>query len=153
MKRALPIVAIAISALVVVATFFHIKNAPFALDSGSYGVSEIQTINLDDLQTLIDEQKSFGLFISQPACQASADLAKHLAEFTDAHSLKFYEISFSVIKDSDIIPELKFYPSFAIFHDGKVVDFLEANSDADAPAYTSANGFEQWFTKYVKLEV
>jgi len=154
MKRTLLIiVTVFVSALIVIATFFHLRSAPFALDAEYYNTAEIQSISLDELQTLIAERKSFGLFISQPACQASADLAKYLQEFVDARSLKIYEISFSTIKDSDIIPDLKFYPSFAIFRDGEVVDFLEANSDDDATAYTSTDGFINWFSEYVKLDI
>ena len=154
MKRwLLGIFAVVISVGVIVTASFYIKHARFALDSEYYGAAEIQTITLDELQTLIDEQKTFGLFVSQPSCQASADLEKHLSEFLDAHPLKFYEISFSTLKDSHIIPELRFYPSFVTFRDGKVIDFLEANSDEDADAYISADGFTNWFSDYVKLHI
>lgn len=147
------VVMIISTGVVFLSVLLYAKNARFALSSEYYGVGEIQTITTDELQTLIDEQKSFGLFVSQPACQASADLEKHLREFLDVHLLKFYEISFSALKDSDIISGLHFYPSFAIFRDGKVIDFLEADSDADASAYTSVDGFTDWFSSYVKLSI
>lgn len=155
MKRRLIIITVIIVAVICVgvATFLGTKNSPFALDAESYDAAQLQTIDLAELQSLIANQKSFGLFVSQPSCQASVDLQQHLDEFTTSHSLRFYEISFSNLKDSDIITELRFYPSFAIFHNGKVVDFLEANSDVDAPAYTSVDGFTDWFTKYVKLRI
>lgn len=151
--KALTIFAIIISLGAIGLVFFHIQNSQFALSPEYYGTSEIETISLDDLQTLIGDRKSFGLFVSQPACQASADFERHLDEFLTAQPLKFYEISFSTLKDSQVIPDLHFYPSFVIFHDGKVVDFLEANSDEDAAAYTSADGFSDWFTHYVKTSI
>lgn len=152
-RRILGIVAVIISTLVVIMAVFYAQNAHFTLEPEYYGAAEIQTLELSDLQALIDEQKSFGLFVSQPSCQASADLEKYLNEFLSAHPLKFYEISFSTLKDSEIIPDLRFYPSFVIFHGGKVVDFLEANSDEDADAYTSADGFTNWFANYVELHI
>lgn len=154
MKRhILAIVAIIITALVIVAAIFHVKNARFALSSEYYGVSEIQAIDSTTLNQLISDHKSFGLFVSQPSCQASADLEKYLNDFINVHQMKFYEISFSALKDDNIIPDLRFYPSFVIFHDGKVVDFLEADSDEDAAAYTSVAGFEEWFSGYAQLAI
>lgn len=152
-RRFLGIVAVVISTLVVVIAVFYAKNARFTLEPEYYGTAEIQTIEIGELQTLADEQKSFGLFVSQPSCQASADLEKYLNEFLNTHPLKFYEISFSTLKGSDIVPDLRFYPSFVIFRDGKVVDFLEANSDEDADAYTSPDGFTNWFSNYVELHI
>lgn len=152
-SRVLTVSTIIISTLVVAIAIFRIANARFSLDSEYYGVSELQNIDTSTLNQLIQDQKSFGLFVSQPSCQASADLAKNLQEFTDTHRLKFYEISFSTLKDSNIIPDLRFYPSFVIFHDGKVVDFLAADSDEDSAAYTSVAGFESWFAEYAQLDI
>lgn len=156
MKNRRSLIIITISLVVILVAFVVImltRTHKFTLSPEYYGAAEVQNINIDELQSLIDGQKSFGLFISQPACQASADLGKYLQEFADTHSLKFYEISFSTIKDSNIIPDLKFYPSFAIFHNGRVVNFLEADSDEDAAAYTSVDGFEDWFSGYVELSI
>lgn len=156
MKNRRSLIIIAVSFVIILAAFVIImltRSHKFALSSEYYGAAGVQDINIDKLQSLIDEQKSFGLFISQPACQASADLKKNLDVFLEAYPLKFYEISFSTIKDSNIIPDLKFYPSFAIFHNGRVVDFLEADSDEDAAAYTSVDGFEDWFSGYVEFSI
>ncbi len=156
MKTRRNFIIIAVSFAVILVAFAIImltRSYKFALSSEYYGSAEVQDININELQSLIDGQKSFGLFISQPTCQASADLEKNLDVFLEAYPLKFYEISFSTIKDDNIIPDLKFYPSFAIFHNGRVVDFLEADSDEDAAAYTSVDGFKDWFSGYVELSI
>lgn len=156
MKNRRSLIIIVVSFVVILVAFVIImltRSHKFALSSEYYGTAEVQDTNTDELQSFIDGQKSFGLFISQPACQASADLEKNLDVFLEAYPLKFYEISFSTIKDGDIVPDLKFYPSFAIFYNGRVVDFLEADSDEDAAAYTSVDGFEDWFSGYVELSI
>ena len=154
MKRhILAITAIIITILVVVVAIFHIQTSRFALDSEYYGVSDIQTIDVETLNQLINGRKTFGLFVSQPSCQASVDLEKYLQDFTKTYQVKFYEISFSALKDNNMIPGLRFYPSFVIFHDGEVVDFLEADSDEDATAYTSTDGFKDWFTEHAQLDI
>lgn len=154
MKRyVIAIIIIVFSVAVSLFTFLYLQKAPFTLSPEYYGTAEIQTIDINDLHRLIKDQESFGLFISQPSCQASADLEKHLNDFTNTYSIKIYEINFSALKDSNIIPDLRFYPSFAIFRTGNLVDFLEANSNEDASAYTSSDGFTSWFTQYIKLHV
>lgn len=154
MKRhILAATAIVVTIFVVTIAVFRAKTVRLSLDAEYYGISDIQSIDSDVLNQLIQDKKSFGLFISQPSCQASEDFEQYLADFTETYNLKFYKINFSNLKDSNIIPELRFYPSFAIFYEGEVVDFLAADSDEDAAAYTSVDGFKDWFTKYVKLEV
>lgn len=154
MKRGILFTIIVILSVGIIAAIVYCLNtANFALSPEYYGVAEIEPLDLGTLQTLIDEEKSFGLFVSQPACQASADLEQYIEEFQETHPLKFYEISFSSIKDAGIIPGLRFYPSFVLFHDGEVVDFLEANSDEDASAYTSTIGFTNWFIQYAKVDI
>lgn len=150
-RRILIVLAILLTLFVVLVVLFRVKHAQFTLDPEYYGISDIQTIDAATLNQLISDQKSFGLFVSQPSCQASTDLAKYLNAFTDTYQIKFYEISFSTLRDHNIVPDLRFYPSFVLFRDGEVVDFLEADSDEDTPAYTSADGFVAWFSEYIKL--
>lgn len=145
-------VPLALIALAVVAAVAFLR-APFALSPENYTTAALEPIDLDQLNQLISEEKSFGLFISQAGCQASNDLRQHLETFTTSHTLKFYEISFSALKDQGIIPDLKFYPSFALFRRGQVVDFLEADSNEGSPAYSSVAGFSDWFTHYAKLDI
>ncbi len=150
-KLAVIIPTIFVVVLAAACAFFILRPTSFRLDEEYYSEDMIQPISATDLQRLIDKKSSFAVFVSQPACRTSDDLKKHIQSFTAEHSLKFYEIAFSELKTLPVADAVRFYPSFLIFEKGKLVDFLEADSDEDAPAYTSLDGFQAWFTKRVAL--
>ena len=61
-------------------------------------------------------------------------------------------IAFSDIKDTSIGDDIKYYPSFAIFNKGTMVDYLDAESSEDLNYYNSLSDFKDWFTSYVNLK-
>lgn len=121
------------------------------LSSEYYTQAEIKNISIDKLRTLVSEQKSFAVFVSQPDCRTADDLRRILGEFTEQYQLTVYEIAFSELKQSDLAPDVKYYPSFIIFRAGKVKAFLHADSTEDSAAYNSFEGFSDWFQKHAKL--
>lgn len=154
MKNKLPIIlSVALVAVVVAVCVFlsFAKPVPFRLDESYYNDAAIETIPADNLQRLVNDRASFAVFVSQPSCRTSADFEKILQSFIAEHPVHFYEIAFSDLKNLPFAEDVRFYPSFLIFKDGKLVDFLEADSDDDASAYTSLDGFTTWFTKQVLL--
>lgn len=152
-NKLLVILPTALIALVaaVCAVLFLTHPAPFRLDETDYGNAALEPISAERLQQLVDEKASFAVFVSQPSCRASADFEKVLQSFVAEHSMRFYEIAFSDLKDLSFAKDIRFYPSFLIFKKGKLIDFLEADNDEDASAYTSLDGFMTWFTKQVVL--
>lgn len=135
----------------VCAIIFTLQPASFRLDDRYYDDAALETISADDLQRLVDEKSSFAVFVSQPSCRTSADFEKILQSFIVEHPLHLYEIAFSDLKTLPVADEVRFYPSFLIFKNGKLVNFLEADSNDDASAYTSLDGFITWFTQQVIL--
>ncbi len=112
----------------------------------------IQTISADKLKDLIESKHNFGLFVSQPNCVTATNLRKILLDLSEKHSVTFFEIPFSELRSSGLASAVRFYPSFIVYRDGEIVDFLDANDSADTAAYTTADGFYDWLTKYVRLE-
>lgn len=153
MKR-LAIIIASISVLVVCLAGFLIfhQHSAFRLDPEYYGAAEIAEITIDQLRALIDGEKSFAVFAHQPGCQTSAELAQIVQDFSDQNSLKVYQTNFSDLKSSGLVPGLRFYPTFVIFHAGEVADFLMADSDEDVAAFTSLEGFTEWFSGYAQLK-
>lgn len=146
----LPVTIVAILAIAC-AIFFTTRSNAFRLDDQYYGSASIEPVSVSTLQQLVDQKSSFAVFVSQPSCRASAELENILQSFTEQHQIHFYEIAFSDLKSLSFAEEVRFYPSFLIFKNGQLVDFLEADNDEDAAAYTSVDGFETWFTKNVIL--
>lgn len=128
---------------------FRKKTSTFSLDEKYYGSNEIKEIEVSELSSLTENKESFGVFIYQPMCATSADFEQVLHDFQEKYAVSFYKIAFSKVKDD--LEFLEYYPSFIIYQDGKMVDFLEADKDDDVDYYLSVEGFEEWLTKYVEL--
>lgn len=123
----------------------------FYLEDSYYETNNMTEIKIDELNQLIDDKKSFAVFIYQPMCVTSSDFENILSEYLEENHISIYKIAFSNIKNTDIGKSVKYYPSFIIYNKGRMIDFLEANKDEDVDFYTSKEGFEKWFTSYIKI--
>lgn len=128
------------------------KVEPFLLNDKYYGKKNITEIDYQNLRNLIKNKENFAIFVYQPMCITSSDFEEVLNQFLEENPLNIYKIPFSSIKDTDIGEKIKYYPSFIIYKDGKIVDYLEANKDEDVKYYSSKDEFKDWFTRYVRLK-
>lgn len=129
----------------------YIKKT-FFLENKYYGSKSVNEIKINDLNKLIDNKESFAVFVYQPMCTTSSDFEEVLNDFLEENQISIYKIAYSDIKNTDIGKTVKYYPSFIIYRNGKLIDFLESDKDEDVNYYRSKEGFEQWFTKYVHLK-
>lgn len=131
------------------------KQEKFYLEDHYYGKTTIESTNEIDknkLNELITNKESFGVFIYQSMCSASSEFSKVLEDFKNKYQISFYEMSFSNMKETSLYDDIKYYPSFVIFKEGKAIDYLDANSEKDTDYYKTADGFKEWFSKYVILK-
>lgn len=127
------------------------KTRPFYLENKYYNSNGMNEITYDELSDLTDDKKSFVVFVYQPMCITSSNFENVLNDFLKENQISIYKIAFSNIKDTSLGTKIKYYPSFIIYKNGKIVDFLEADKDEDVDIYTKKDSFTSWFTKYVKL--
>lgn len=125
------------------------KIESFYLEEQYYHNGSIMELNPDQFEDLVEKKESFAVFIYQPLCATSSSFEKVLNEFLQEYQIGFYKMSFSDMKETSLAKNIKYYPSFAIFYEGELVDFLDANSDDDTIYYESLDGFAQWFSKFV----
>lgn len=123
----------------------------FSLEDKYYKKASFTEIEKKDYEELIKNKESFGVFIYQPLCTTSYNFNKVVTKFTDMYEMNFYKISFANLKETELKDKIKYYPSFAIFKDGELVDYLDANSKEDTNKYKSVDYFANWFSSYVKV--
>jgi len=124
----------------------------FYLEDKYYEKSSFVELDKEGLNELIDNKESFAVFVYQPLCEASVEFENVLTKFLEKYKIIIYKVSFSDIKDEDLGKTIKYYPSFAIYKDGKIVDYLESDKDEDIQKYKSLDNFKNWFTSSVKLK-
>lgn len=155
MKKILLILIPSILLLVIVIFLILVrpfKEETFYLDDEYYGNNSLIEIDSNELKTLEESKKSFIVFIYQPFCSTPHSFSDNIVEFLDTYQISFHKILFSEIKDTSITNYIKYCPSVVIYHKGKIVAYLDPNSNKDIPYYESVEGFKKWFTKYVLLK-
>lgn len=152
MKKKIIICFAALILLIVICLLIFI-NKPvekFYLEDKYYGNNNLTEIDIKTLNKLIDDKESFGLFIYEPSCVTSNEFNEVLFSFQEENNIVFYKFPFSQINGTSLEKEIKYYPSFIIYKDGKIIDFLEADKDEDTKRYKNKNDFKNWFFSYVK---
>lgn len=143
---------IIVVATIVVFLIFQNQSKIFSLESKYYNTGEKIKINISELEELISDKESFVVFVSQDMCLASSNFEVVINDFLEEYPITIYEINYSELKESDLGDFLEHYPSFVIYKNGKMVDFLDANADEDTDYYKTKEGFKNWFTQYVNLD-
>lgn len=133
------------------------KETPFSLDDEYYfneGLIEIES--LDEIAKMVDEEKSFALFVYMPGCTSCAAFKPVVESFLNKNEMTFYEISAEVIgqdKDNSIMKAIEYAPSVLLYNKGKVIASLDAMSDDDLKYYKTTAGFTEWFISYCEIKI
>lgn len=156
-KKALLIIGLIVLVIIIVVSLIIFNNQnkkikPFFLEDMYYEQSKVTEIDTNTFNNLIEKKKSFVIFVYQPMCITSSDFESVLNDLLKENTLSIYKIAFSDIKNTDAGKKVKYYPSFIIYENGKMVDYLEANKDEDTIYYSSKDEFKKWLTKYVNLK-
>ena len=152
MKKISFLILFIISLSIIITLSITTRPKTFYLDENYYSSDTIKEISISELDTLIENKKSFVVFVYQPMCLTSNDFAQVLNDFSNEEKIAIYKIAFSNIKDTELGTKVKYYPSFLIYNKGKLISYLKSNKDEDTLGYTSKEEFKKWFTKYVKLK-
>jgi len=154
LKITVPIVIILILIVVIIERNFIQKTSDFMfyLEEKYYGDSVFNEIESNDLNNLINDKESFAIFIHQPFCSTSYEFNKILTKFAEENKISFYKMSFDEMKKTVMYENIKYYPSFAIYNNGKLIDFLEADSDEDLNRYKDMEEFKNWFNSYIQMK-
>lgn len=128
-----------------------LSSDTFYLETKYYGDTSVEEIDTSKLNRLIATNESFALFVYQPACVNSTNFEIVLTNYQKEKNISIKKITFSNLKGTILEDKIKYYPSFVIFKNGRVVDYLETDKDEDIATFKSVEGFDKWFTKYVKI--
>ena len=121
------------------------------LEDKYYGKSKYIDLDYSKVDDLIESKENFVIFIYQPMCTMSSSFEVLLDEYMKKSKISVYKMSFTDMKKTSLKDTVKFYPSFIIFKDGEVVDFLDADSDEDTKKYKELDAFKEWFESYVEV--
>ena len=130
-------------------------NAPKAEISEEYlcGEScdgEYMELSSSEYDNLIDERKSFVVLVDQDGCTTADRLEGFVRDFATTRGLKVFKMMYSDMRNTSLYDFVKYYPSVAVISNGKVIGYLRADEDEDAPAYNNYDDFLTWVSGYLK---
>ena len=128
------------------------QEKKFSFEKKYYNNSEIIELDLNNFNKLIENKESFGIFIYQPMCVTSNEFSEIINKYSENYLITFYKMPFSLIKETKLEEQIKYYPSFVIYRNGELIDFLDASSDEDTNYYKSIDGFKEWLETYVTIK-
>lgn len=123
----------------------------FRPDDNFYTGGQLQELSSAEFEQLIAQHASFVLIAHMEYCPAETPLTTTAEELIHQKNYGFYGLKGDEFKASSLASTIKYLPSAAIFRDGQLVSYLDAESDADIPYYQSATQLENWLNKYIEL--
>ena len=111
---------------------------------------EYMDLDASEYEKLMEEKKSFAVFIDQGGCTTADRLRGFVKDYASSHGFKVYRMMFEEMKKTSLHDFVKYYPSVAVISRGKVVGYLRADADEDSDAYNNYDAFLTWMQKYLK---
>ena len=112
---------------------------------------ELEVITPDEYEEMIQSGKSFVVFIDEGGCVTANKMRDFAESFSNVNRFTIFKLFFEDLKEISLGEYVKYYPSVAVISRGRVIAWLRADSDEDAPAYNNFADFEEWMKKYIKL--
>ena len=130
-----------------------VETNPVVIDAEFYNEEGQKKITTDDLNSAIDQNKSFVLFVSYPICsEETAQFKEYVREFQEKNKVSFYYITTDDIDGTVVKDTIKYFPTVAVFEKGEIKNYLRFDSDEDLQYYKSIEGFSKWFYANVKKD-
>lgn len=126
-------------------------NAKIHLNRDSIGyVENFVDITGEEYSQMIDEERTFLLFVDQDGCITARGLSAISDEIAKDKNLRVYRIMFSDARKTSLYDKVKYYPSFVIISGGRVVSWLRADADEDIDRFKDRSALESWLDKYIE---
>lgn len=119
--------------------------------SGEYYKSDVLEIKNDELSKLIDNEKSFILFVYNPFCNFKISCEEVFVNTLKEENITLLKIPFDSFKLSKFYKKVKYGPSILIIKNGKLFKYLDASDDNDYNMYQDEDKFKEWLSLYIYL--
>ena len=136
--------------LIIIITGCSLNKEPkkFYLNDKYYGSSNFIATSSSE----IPKKESFVLYTYNNYCNFAIPCDTIFTTFMEKYNIDFVSIPFAEFKNTKYYKTVKYAPSIIIISKGKIVAYLDANSDEDLIKYQDVEAFETWLDKYIYFE-
>ena len=122
----------------------------FYLEDKYYQDSKYIDISLNEYSKIKDT--SYVLFTFNSYCQFSKPCDQVFKEVMEQYNISFLAMPYDRFKNTSLHDKVKYAPSIIIVKKGKIVAYLDAESNKDIDIYQDSKKFEKWLSKYIYLK-
>ena len=143
--------------IILLASCHKPTSSYFALEDKYYTISNKGLHDLNNIDEFIELEKSkesFGIYLYTPGCISCSNFKPILAEYLDTNNIQLYSISFSKLDDKSntLKKNINYAPSVALFYQGELQVYLDAQKNEHIEYYESVEGFKSWFETYIDIK-
>ncbi len=146
LKKIIPLFLVILS--LTACTLINKEPKKIYLDDKYYGSSDFVNVTEDD----IPKKENFVLYTYNNYCNFSIPCDTIFKSFMESHNIAFVSIPFAKFKNTKYYQTVKYAPSVIIIKKGKVIAYLDAESNEDLIKYQDVDAFETWIEKYIYFE-
>ena len=111
--------------------------------------SKFINVKNEDIEKLKEEKKSFIVFVYNNYCLLETPCDEIFKKVMDKYNISFLYLPYEEMKKTFIYDDVKLAPSVILIKEGKIVTYLNTESNDDLPKYQDADEFEKWLTSYI----
>ena len=126
------------------------SGGKFYLEQKYYGKNDFVKVNNKDISRL--RKENYLLFTYNNYCTFPKPCEDVFKEFIVHYDVAILSIPFDEYKKTSFYKKVKYAPSVIIVRDGKIVDYLDADSDDDLDRYQDTSAFEEWLGQYIYFD-
>lgn len=126
------------------------SNEKFTLNEKYYNNGDFIKVNSDELEKL--GKDNYILYTYNNYCAFSVPCEDIFKNFMNKYKIDFISIPFDEFKKTKFYNKIKYAPSVIIIKNGKVISYLDSNSNEDYQKYQDEIEFEKWIFKYVVID-
>ena len=128
------------------------KSDKFSLEDKYYGTGEFIDVSNSELENIIKNKENFLLYTYNNYCSLPIPCDSIFGSVMKEYGFNILQIKFSDFKETNLYKKVKLAPSVLIFKDGKLIEFLDAESDNDLKKYQDKEEFKNWLNNYIELK-
>lgn len=125
------------------------NSSKFSIEKEYYKESKFIDVTSEDIKELKENKKSFIVFTYNNYCMLEIPCDEIFKKVMNKYNISFLYLPYEEMKNTFIYNEVKLAPSVILIKEGKIVAYLDAESDKDLLKYQDTEEFEKWLTSYI----
>ena len=126
------------------------EDKKILLDESFYGQGDFIDIKNEDLGNV--SNKNYILFVYNNFCSLPIPCQDIFKEYMQKYKISFLSINIDEYKKTIFYEKVKYAPTILIISNGKIIKYLDAESNADLNKYQDIREFESWINNYILIK-